>query len=183
MTGNAALQPALTLVIGGIRSGKSELGERLVGAFGERVAYLATGSAGDAEMQSRIEAHRSRRSKRWITVEASSGLADELAPIVGGVQAVLLDDLSGLATSAVLTYATMDDAEAWIIREEQALWSLSQDRNLPIVAVTSEVGFSLVPVSDLGRRYADLMGELNQRWAARASVVYLIVAGIPLQLK
>lgn len=177
-------RPDLTLIIGGVRSGKSELAERLVGEYGASIAYVATGASADDEMQARIEAHRRRRSHAWITVEApDGGVAAALEEHVGGIQAVLLDDLGGLATHAVLRTATVTEADALMEREERGFLSLMQSTMLPSVVVTSEVGLSLVPTSEIGRRFADVLGRANQRWASQATNVMVVIAGLPMRLK
>jgi adenosyl cobinamide kinase/adenosyl cobinamide phosphate guanylyltransferase len=176
--------PGLTLVIGGIRSGKSEYAERLACAFGERIAYVATGTASDAEMQARINLHRQRRPAMWITMGASHGrIADMLEPHIGQIQGVLLDDLGGLATQVLMQATTIAEAAARMDQEREAFWSLVQSANVPAVVVTSEVGLALVPTTDLGRRFADLLGNANQGWASIASNVTMVVAGMPLRLK
>ncbi|HEX3245849.1 MAG TPA: bifunctional adenosylcobinamide kinase/adenosylcobinamide-phosphate guanylyltransferase [Chloroflexota bacterium] len=174
----------LTLVTGGIRSGKSELAERLASDLGERVVYVATGGPTDSEMRARIEEHRRRRPSSWITVEVEArSIAEALQPHVPYAQAVLLDDLGGVVTRAVTCATTTDEADSWLQREEQLLWSLLERVDVPAIAVTSEVGLSLVPANELGRRFIDVLGRANQRWAARAETVILVVAGIPWKLK
>ena len=177
-------RPDLTLIIGGVRSGKSELAERLVGEYGASIAYVATGAAADDEMQVRIEAHRRRRPQAWMTVEVPyGGVAGALEEHAGDIQAVLLDDLGGLATQAVLKTTTVTEADALMEREERAFLSLTQSAMLPSVVVTSEVGLSLVPTSEIGRRFADVLGRANQRWATNATNVMVVIAGLPMRLK
>jgi adenosylcobinamide kinase / adenosylcobinamide-phosphate guanylyltransferase len=174
----------LTLITGGIRSGKSELAERLASELGRRIAYLATGAAIDAEMRARIAAHQHRRPSSWITVEAGGGrIAELMEPHSEHVQGILLDDLGGLASYAVLHTESIVAAEAWMEREEESIFSLLRTRALPAVAVTSEVGLSLVPTNELGRRFTDVLGRANQRWAGVATSVTFVVAGLPWKLK
>jgi adenosylcobinamide kinase/adenosylcobinamide-phosphate guanylyltransferase len=174
----------LTLITGGIRSGKSELAERLAREAGERVAYLATGVAIDDEMRTRIDQHRRRRPRGWITLEASEGrMTALLESHLGNVQAVLLDDLGGLAAQLVMRTATVEEADDLMAREEQAFKALVHTARVPSIVVTSEVGLALVPTTDLGRRFADVLGRANQRWASAASNVTVVIAGLPLRLK
>jgi adenosylcobinamide kinase / adenosylcobinamide-phosphate guanylyltransferase len=175
---------ALTLVTGGIRSGKSELAESLAGDLGERIAYVATGVPIDSEMRERIEQHRSRRPATWITLEVGAQtIADAIRPHAAEVQGMLLDDLGSLAARALRETGSSAEADAWLQREEQALWSLLEAHALPTVVVTGEVGLALVPVNELGRRFTDVLGNANQRWAARAESLILVVAGVPWRLK
>jgi adenosylcobinamide kinase / adenosylcobinamide-phosphate guanylyltransferase len=176
--------PDLTLIIGGIRSGKSELAERLAGEYGASIGYVATGAASDNEMQARVEEHRRRRPEGWVTVEAPEGrVAAMLEDHIGGIQAVLLDDIGGLVTQVVFGTKTVAEADALLEREERAFLSLMQSAMLPSIVVTSEVGLSLVPTSEIGRRFADVLGRANQRWATCASNVMLVIAGLPMRLK
>ena len=126
----------LTLIIGGIRSGKSELAERLASEYGERIAYLATGAASDSEMQARIAEHRRRRISTWITLEAPEGrLGAMLEPHMGGIHAVLLEDLGGLAAQAVLRQPTIEKAHAVMEQEEHSFQSLIQAAKLPAMEI------------------------------------------------
>jgi adenosylcobinamide kinase/adenosylcobinamide-phosphate guanylyltransferase len=174
----------LTLITGGIRSGKSELAERLASELGDRIAYVATGVATDPEMQVRIDEHRQRRPESWVTVEAPRGhVASVLQPHLKVVRGVLLDDLGGLASQHVLRTASVSDADAGMREEEQAILSVVGAAGLPTIVVTSEVGLALVPPTDLGRRFADVLGRANQRWANVASNVTMVIAGLPVRLK
>lgn len=176
-------QLQLTLVIGGTASGKSQLAERLAGAYGPSVVYLASGSAGDAEMAHRIAAHRRRRPDSWVTVEAATNLADALEPHLTGAHVVLLDDLGFVVTAVLLEVGRLRLAEQRLRQEERDLWRLVRERSLPLVAVSSEVGLSLVPTTSIGRSFGDILGRANQRWSARAQCVYLVVAGQQIMLK
>jgi adenosylcobinamide kinase/adenosylcobinamide-phosphate guanylyltransferase len=176
--------PILALVTGGIRSGKSDVAERMAGEYGASIGYVATGVASDDEMRARIDEHRRRRPKSWITVEAPEGrVAALLESHLGGIQGVLLDDLGGLATQAVLTSTSLEEADLLMERELEAFISLTRAAMLPSVVVTSEVGLSLVPTTDMGRRFIDVLGRANQNWAKSATSVTLVIAGIPLRVK
>ncbi|MFN0070130.1 MAG: bifunctional adenosylcobinamide kinase/adenosylcobinamide-phosphate guanylyltransferase [Chloroflexota bacterium] len=176
--------PNITLVTGGIRSGKSEFAERCAYDLGERIAYVATGAPVDAEMQARIQAHKLRRPDCWITVEVSLGkITGLLAPVIGQIDGILLDDLAGLVSAAVIETSTVAEANKLLEGEEQSLWSIIRPAGIPLVAVTGEVGLSLVPLSELGRRFTDVLGDTNKRWASQAQAVHLVVSGLNLQLK
>jgi adenosyl cobinamide kinase/adenosyl cobinamide phosphate guanylyltransferase len=164
----------LTLVLGGARSGKSRYAEGLIAALPPLWAYLATAEAGDAEMTARIGTHRARRGSSWRTIEAPREIAKALTAC--GKMPVLIDCLTLWLSNLLLAEA---DIDAEIARLEQALGVAAG----PIVLVANEVGSGIVPDHPLGRRFRDLQGVLNQRLAARAGRVVLIVAGIPLALK
>ncbi len=164
----------LTLVLGGARSGKSRLAESLVARHPPPWLYVATAEAGDAEMAARIAAHKARRGVAWTTIEAPRDLAGRLAEHAG--LPVLVDCLTLWLTNLMLADA---DIEAEIARLERVL-DESRDS---IVLVANEVGSGIVPDNALARRFRDLQGQLNQRLAARADRVVLVVAGLPLFVK
>jgi adenosylcobinamide kinase/adenosylcobinamide-phosphate guanylyltransferase len=178
----------LVLVLGGARSGKSAFAERLASSFGQPVTYLATATAGDAEMARRIAAHRARRPADWTTVEAPRAAGVALRRVPQGV--VLLDCLSFLIAnclgpSAGEQLAAADEAAAQAAAEQEisALLAAQATRSGPLIVVSNEVGLGLVPPYPLGRLYRDLLGWANQRVAAAADDVHLLVAGLPLTLK
>ncbi len=167
--------PRMTLVLGGARSGKSRYAENLITTLPPPWTYVATAEAGDAEMKERIVLHRSRRGKDWQTVEAPHDLAATLAAVAAGAP-VLVDCLTLWLSNRMLAGADMEAETGFL---ERALDS----RQAPVVLVSNEVGFSIVPDNELARRFRDLQGRLNQRMAARAGRVVLMVAGLPVMVK
>jgi adenosylcobinamide kinase / adenosylcobinamide-phosphate guanylyltransferase len=168
-------QPDLTLVLGGARSGKSRYAESLVTATAAPWVYVATAQAQDAEMAQRIAHHRKRRGHGWHTIEEPHDLEDAIGAAPAGA-AVLVDCLTLWLTNRMLAEA---DIEAEIGRLEVGL----SRRSSLTVLVSNEVGSGIVPDNALARRFADLQGRLNQRLAARADRVVLVVAGLPLIVK
>jgi adenosylcobinamide kinase/adenosylcobinamide-phosphate guanylyltransferase len=164
----------LTLVLGGARSGKSRYAESLVTALPAPWIYVATAEARDAEMAERIAAHQARRGAGWRTLETPRDVVGALT--AHGTTPLLVDCLTLWLANAVLASA---DVDAEIERLEAALTQAAA----PIVLVANEVGFGIVPDDALGRRFRDLQGVLNQRIAARADRVVLVVAGLPLTMK
>jgi adenosylcobinamide kinase/adenosylcobinamide-phosphate guanylyltransferase len=164
----------LTLVLGGARSGKSRYAESLVAATAPPWVYVATAQALDAEMAERIGHHRARRGDGWHTVEAPHRLADAVDAAPAG--ALLIDCLTLWLTNRML-------AEADIEAESGALEAALARRGGVAVLVSNEVGSGIVPDNALARRFADLQGRLNQRLAAHADRVVLVVAGLPLIVK
>ncbi|XRQ03011.1 bifunctional adenosylcobinamide kinase/adenosylcobinamide-phosphate guanylyltransferase [Actinomadura welshii] len=169
--------PHRTLLLGGTRSGKSAEAELRLAACPE-VRYVATGPAGgDPEWRERVAAHRSRRPAWWETAETTD-LAGVLASATG---AVLVD---GIGTWLA---AAMDDTAAWDdpsrvrprLDELVAAWRGTRAR---VVAVSEEVGLSLVPVTPSGRAFGDVLGRLNQRLAAESEEAALVVAGRVMEL-
>jgi adenosylcobinamide kinase / adenosylcobinamide-phosphate guanylyltransferase len=170
----------LTLFTGGARSGKSARAEQYAARLGGPLLYLATAEARDDEMQQRIAHHQKRRPSGWSTREeplAVAAVLDELAP--GTI--VLLDCLSLLITNLLL--ANEHDPEPAIERELTAILTVAQARELRLIVVSNEVGMGIVPAYALGRVYRDLLGRANQRFAAAAAEVYLVVCGIAVELR
>lgn len=167
--------PQLTLVLGGARSGKSRYAENLIAALPPRWVFIATAEPGDAEMAERIAYHRLRRGPDWQTIEAPQDLTAALASISDEAP-ILVDCLTLWLSNRMLADA---DLEAEIALLEAAL----DRRRAPIALVSNEVGFGIVPDNELARRFRDLQGRLNQRMAARADRVVLVVAGLPVVVK
>ena len=179
------------LVLGGARSGKSGFAEQLF-ADEPQVLYAATAPRyeGDPEWAERINRHRERRPDRWLTHEFD-GRPQELAEMLrANPRPVLIDSLTLWLTTV------MDDAEAW----DEAAWREGDARARltarvdeltaafaaargPVIAVSDEIGFGVVPESAGTRRFRDELGRLNQAFAAAADEVWLVVAGLPLKLK
>jgi len=167
--------PKLTLVLGGARSGKSRYAESLIAATPPPWVYVATAQALDAEMAERIAHHRKRRGDGWHTIEEPHDLQDAIDAAPAGA-AVLVDCLTLWLTNRMLAEANMEVETG---RLEAAL----ARRNGLTVLVSNEVGSGIVPDNALARRFADLQGRLNQRLAACADRVVLLVAGLPLIVK
>jgi adenosylcobinamide kinase/adenosylcobinamide-phosphate guanylyltransferase len=173
LTGLKIDLPPVTLVIGGARSGKSALAERLVRASGLPRTYVATAEAWDDEMAARIAQHRADRGERWRTVEAPHDLMPVLAAAAG---VVLVDCLTLWLTNRML-------AEADLAAEGAALVAAMAASPARVVAVTNEVGMGIVPDNALARRFRDAQGRLNQAVAAQAGMVVGVMAGLPFVLK
>lgn len=182
--------PKITLVLGGARSGKSAFAQQLATGRQGPVLFVATGVAVDAEMAERIAAHRASRPASWRCVEAPMGVAEAIrrAPDESGV--VLVDCLSFLVSNCLMA----EDASSAVGLTEQAAWPRIDDEiagileatrseGTRLIIVSNEVGMSVVPEYPLGRIYRDLVGRANQRIAREAGAVYLMVAGIPVDIK
>nr|WP_152825833.1 bifunctional adenosylcobinamide kinase/adenosylcobinamide-phosphate guanylyltransferase [Fertoeibacter niger] len=167
--------PPLTLVLGGARSGKSGLAERLVSATGRPRIYIATAEAWDDEMRDRIAAHRSDRGGGWDTREAPHDLAGALVQVPAGA-VVLLDCATLWLTNRML-------ADADLVAEGAGLLAALAGCAAPVVVVSNEVGWSIVPENALARRFRDVQGRLNQQLAGQAGLVVAVMAGLPLVLK
>ncbi|MFC8684425.1 bifunctional adenosylcobinamide kinase/adenosylcobinamide-phosphate guanylyltransferase [Brevibacillus porteri] len=177
---------SLVLVTGGVRSGKSRYAEELAMTLGSRVLYVATGKAWDDEMKQRIELHQARRPLEWGCVEVGERLTDYHA-FCEQYDVVLIDCLSTWVSNRLMsvdesewrspshTQALLQEAEAWL--------SLVHNSPQKVIAVTSEVGLGGVALSRLGRWFADVLGDVNQRSARQADAVYAVLSGIPWRIK
>ncbi|GAB4542561.1 MAG: bifunctional adenosylcobinamide kinase/adenosylcobinamide-phosphate guanylyltransferase [Anaerolineae bacterium] len=185
-------KPELTLVLGGARAGKSDYAEQLVAGYGPRVLYVATAEVKDEEMRARVQMHRARRNTSWTTLEAPAQVGAALLAARPAADAILLDCLTLLVTNLVLAYAGDEEmvdpvdeeaADAAVAAEIEALLKAQTQLGLPMVVVSNEVGLGVVPPYPLGRLYRDVLGRANQRLAAIADRVYLLIAGLPMTLK
>ena len=169
------LLPRLALVTGGARSGKSRLAETLVTGSGRTRRYIATAQAWDDEMRDRIAQHRTDRGADWITVEAPLDLPAAL-DAAGAGDAVLIDCATLWLTNHLLVEHDLD-------AEGTALLAACARCKAPVVVVSNEVGWGIVPDNALARRFRDAQGRLNQRIAAQAGLVVGVMAGLPMVLK
>jgi len=165
--------PALTLVIGGARSGKSRLAERLVTGTGLARWYIATAQTWDDEMRDRIARHRDDRGAGWHTVEAPLDLNPALQ---GGGGVVLVDCATLWLSNHLLAGHDLEEQTARLLAALRACPA-------PVVVVSNEVGWSIVPDNALARAFRDAQGRLNQQLAAEAGLVLAVMAGLPLVLK
>ncbi len=168
-----------TLILGGVRSGKSRLAERLARASGRAVTYVATANAGDdAELQARIATHRARRPADWQLVEEPLALATTLEQVCAPDHCVLVECLTLWLANLIWHPDTQ--------RLEHELNAL--DACLPrlpgqLILVGNEVNLGVIPADATTRAYCDRSGELHQRLAAVCDRVVLTVAGLPLVVK
>lgn len=168
---------ALTVLLGGARSGKSRLAVELAMAVGAPVTFVATAEARDAEMAERIRVHRAGRPESWVTVEEPHALEEALAGVDRG-HAVIIDCLSLWVANAL---ERGDDPETVLETAARAA-EAAASRSPFTVAVSNEVGLGIVPATPLGRAYRDLLGSVNQVWVEASADAALVVAGRALPL-
>ncbi|HWJ95126.1 MAG TPA: bifunctional adenosylcobinamide kinase/adenosylcobinamide-phosphate guanylyltransferase [Telluria sp.] len=179
-----------TLILGGARSGKSGLAERLANETGKPVTYLATATAGDAEMQQRIGHHRARRPAAWHTIEEPLALAQTLRSACAPGSIVLVDCLTLWLTNLIFSSGEQYPDTGAIalprtfIDERQALLDfLDEPAQGDVIFVSNEVGMGIVPLGAVSRLFTDEAGRLNQDVAVRCDRVIFVAAGLPLVLK
>ena len=169
----------LTLILGGVRSGKSRMAERLAAGISDQIVYLATAEAKDVEMQERIALHQTHRPEHWKTIEEPIHLAKALSEHGTAENVVIVDCLTLWITNLLLADERFktgrDEIEALITELKR------ERRNL--VLVSNETNSGVVPVDALSRRICDEIGVLHQTLATLADNVILMVAGIPTWVK
>jgi adenosylcobinamide kinase/adenosylcobinamide-phosphate guanylyltransferase len=179
-----------TLILGGARSGKSGLAERLARASGKEVVYVATSYAGDAEMTARIEHHRARRPAEWTTVEEATALAATLRAVCAPARIVLVDCLTLWLTNLMFSkhqdypdVGPIDLPPLFVDERADLLAWLAGEAPGDVIFVSNEVGMGIVPYGAVSRAFVDEAGRLNQDVAARCERVLFVAAGLPLALK
>jgi len=168
----------LQLILGGARSGKSRLAEKLATDSGLSVTYIATSQPLDGEMNARIAHHRERRPSEWALIEEPIELARVLKENATPNHCLLVDCLTLWLTNLLM----LEDPDRLNLEREALLQTLA---TLPgeIIFVSNETGLGVVPLGELTRRYVDEAGWLHQALAERCQRVVLTVAGLPLTLK
>ncbi|HUE93977.1 bifunctional adenosylcobinamide kinase/adenosylcobinamide-phosphate guanylyltransferase [Pseudomonas sp.] len=166
------------LILGGARSGKSRLAERLAAESGLAVTYIATSQALDGEMDARIQHHRERRPAHWGLVEEPLALARVLCEQAAADKCLLIDCLTLWLTNLLM----LDDLSR-LSAERDAVLECLVDLPGRVILVSNETGLGVVPLGELTRRYVDEAGWLHQALAERCERVVFTVAGLPMVLK
>lgn len=167
------------LILGGARSGKSRLAEQRASDSGRAVALVVTMNPGtDPELQARVARHQADRPAGWRVVEAPTGLAGAVAPLLADGYCVLVDCLTLWLTNLLLV-----EDDAVLERELDALYRLVETCDSELILVSNEVGWGIVPMGELSRRFQDQAGWLHQRLARLCDRVSLCVAGLPMEVK
>ena len=174
------LTHSVILVLGGVRSGKSRYAQLLAERSGQ-VTFIATAERrDDEEMRLKIERHRAERPSRWVTVEEPLALAQAIRSGAGVSNLILVDCLTLFAANLLEAYG---ENETTLQSQIDDLCGALRSTSRTVILVSNEVGSGVVPEYASGRRFRDLVGEINQRVAAIADDVLFMVAGLPLALK
>jgi adenosylcobinamide kinase / adenosylcobinamide-phosphate guanylyltransferase len=167
-----------SLIVGGVRSGKSRYAEQLAASCGTSVAVIVTATAADEEMAARIAAHRARRPSHWRVLEEPIALGRALPEVARPDSVVIVDCLTLWLTNIML------HSDAGLLeRESDALLAAVQAVPGAVILVSNDVGSGIVPVNALARRFADATGILHQRLAQVCDRVVWMMAGLPLTVK
>lgn len=168
----------LQLILGGARSGKSRLAEKLASESGLGVIYIATSQPLDGEMNQRVELHRQRRPDNWDLIEEPVELARVLKQNARPDSCLLVDCLTLWLTNLLM----LEDPQR-LAQEREALLDCLAELPGEIIFVSNETGLGVVPLGELTRRYVDEAGWLHQALADRCHRVVFTVAGLPMTLK
>lgn len=167
-----------TLILGGVKSGKSRHAENLAIATNQPVTLIATAMAQDAQMEERIARHKADRPMHWTVIEEPYKLASTLETVCQTGHCVVVDCLT-----LWLTQLLVKDDEAVLQAEMQAMLSGLPSTRGTLIMVSNETSMGIVPMGELSRRYCDEAGLMHQRLASQFDRAILSVAGIPMVLK
>ncbi|MFO7904501.1 MAG: bifunctional adenosylcobinamide kinase/adenosylcobinamide-phosphate guanylyltransferase [Planctomycetota bacterium] len=177
----------INLILGGARSGKSRFAQQLAEKVGgDDVLFVATAQADDGEMTRRIQKHRKSRPAGWETLEVAHNVGKKLTERDKKNRVILIDCLVLLVSNVLLNQGDEPEpetAEQGMRTEVDLLLKACRESAETVIIVSGEVGQGLVPDNPLGRLFRDLLGWANQRIAAEASAVYLLVAGYAVEVK
>lgn len=171
------------LILGGARSGKSRFAQNLARRLSKKVLFVATGGAGDEEMRSRIEEHEKSRPRTWYTLETPVKLGERIPEQIGNADVVIIDCITMLISNLLVGEEDDRYKEEQVTTEIDQLIKCMDKLEVTFILVSNEVGLGLVPESRLGRFYRDLLGRANQLLAQHADEVYIMMAGIPVEVK
>jgi adenosylcobinamide kinase/adenosylcobinamide-phosphate guanylyltransferase len=167
------------LVLGGVKSGKSRFALHVGARAGARGAFVATAVPSDPDMAARIARHRAERAAAWRTIEESVDVAAACRRLAGAADVAVVDCL----TLWVAARMERGDDDSAVLQAADDLATVMAERLLSLVVVSNDVGQGVHPPTALGRRFVDVLGLVNQRIAAAADVVTLMVAGIPVPIQ
>ena len=176
----------LILLLGGARGGKSgyalKLAQDRERASGDEVCFIATAEGLDDDMTGRISRHRAERPSNWRTIEEPCQI-DEALKQASGARIVVVDCLTMFVSNWLVRHEDELESEQFVRRITRNFLEQTRTQRQTIICVTNEVGLGVVPDTSLGRIFRDLLGRVNQEFAAAADEVYLLIAGLPVQLK
>jgi len=171
---------SIVLILGGVRSGKSRYAQQLA-EQSARVKFVATAERrDDEEMRRKIERHRADRPAHWTTIEEPLALSRVIQQSEDDCDALLVDCLTLFGANLMERHA---DNEIQLQADVAELCAALRASSRKVILVSNEVGSGVVPAYELGRRFRDVVGEINQRVAEVADTVLFMVAGLPMSLK
>lgn len=187
------MSEGLVFITGGARSGKSSFAEQLARGLNKTTTYIATAQVLDREMENRIQKHKERRPSTWKTLEAPYALPRAILDCKDQAEVLLIDCLtlflSNLLTKQIGQLGVEDnpvipeELETLLLAKVEELIDAIHQFSKTVILVSNEVGSGIVPLYHSARAYRDVVGRANQRLAAVAHRAFLVVAGLPMELK
>ena len=166
----------MIFITGGARSGKSRYAQELALRHSDHPVYVATARIWDEEFRHRVGRHRQERDARWTLLEEEKRLGT--LPLAGKVAVIDCVTLWITNFFADLRY----DVDACLAACKQEIEVLLQQEAVLLV-ISNEIGMGMHADTEVGRKFADLQGWVNQMLAASADEVIFMVSGIPLTIK
>ena len=182
------MRQKLILILGGVRSGKSQFAQETASRLGGPVLFVATGEALDGEMRRRIDEHKKARPLGWRTVEAPVSVGGRIREQIGDARVVIVDCVTLLVSNVIgrcgdPTQVDAEHVSQMVAVETEELRACISEVDATFIVVSNEVGMGLVPDNRLGRIYRDCLGRANRDLAQWADAVLFMVAGIPMPVK
>ena len=166
------------LILGGARSGKSAIAEKLAIGTSKSLIYIATAQVGDTEMKQRIELHQERRSAKWETVEEAIELTTAIKQYNNEKYCIVVDCLTLWLTNLLL----LNNEEIFSKQLNDFVDSIDE-LQADLIIVSNETSMGIVPLGELSRRYIDEAGLMHQRISKKSDRVIMTIAGLPMFLK
>ncbi len=166
----------ITFITGGARSGKSSFAQQMAESASANPVYLATARVWDDDFRKRIERHQNDRGSHWATIEKEK----QLSTCEMDGQTVLLDCITLWLTN--IFFDNQFDVDR-SLEEAKNEWDCFVKKEMNLIVVSNELGMGVHPVEESARKFADLQGWMNQYIAQQASVVFLMISGIPVKIK
>jgi adenosylcobinamide kinase/adenosylcobinamide-phosphate guanylyltransferase len=184
------MKGTLTLVLGGVRSGKSRFAEELAHRRGgDDVLFVATAENRDGEMDHRIQKHKESRPDSWVTLEQPLGVGHAILEREESSRIILIDCLTILVSNVlcqdpdlVLSPKSIDHIHHQLMNEIDQIIEVARVKRSHVIVVSGEVGLGIVPEHPLGRAFRDLLGWANQSLAKHANATYMMISGFAVPL-
>jgi adenosylcobinamide kinase/adenosylcobinamide-phosphate guanylyltransferase len=180
------MEKELILILGGVRSGKSDYAQHYAQKKANSVVFIATAEAGDDEMAARIAMHKLKRPSHWKTIEAADTIGKVLVSLSCDVEVVIIDCLTMLISNIMGEEngeKVQEEHRKRIHKEIEDILCAYEKGSTTLIIVSNEVGMGIVSPTPMGRFFRDELGTANRLIAEKADRVLLMVAGLPVDVK
>ena len=165
------------LITGGERSGKSSYAQNLALQLSNNPMYVATARKWDSDFQNRIDRHQLERDERWTNIEKEKHLSE----INFSEKVALIDCVTLWLTNFFVD--NKNDVALSLEEAKKEFLSIANQENTTLIIVTNEIGMGVHAATEIGRKFTELQGWMNQFLASKADEVVLMVSGIPVKIK